>query len=373
MSGRQLIPNAINPLHQLRVMGRLVRRAHKKPGAAPGTLVHTGAKKMEQVRIRLIDYDAERLIEEELPEIEACFELKDVPTVSWINVDGLHDIALLEKVGRHFGWHPLMLEDIVSVGQRAKMEEYDDSVFVVLPMLSWDAERGQVSEEQLSLVLGENYVFTFQERTGDVFDEVRQRIRAERGRIRKSGTDYLAYALIDAVVDAYFRALEGIGDLTESLEEEVMLDPKEHTMHVLHSLKRELIAVRRAIWPLRDMMNSLLRNEHGLFADTTRVYLRDVHDHSVQVLDTVEALRDVVSGMVDLYLSTVSFRTNEIMKVLTIMASIFIPLTFLAGIYGMNFDWMPELKIHWAYPTLLGVMALIGGGMAAYFKRKGWF
>ncbi len=373
MTDRHLIPKAINPLHQLRVMGRLVRRASKKPGTAPGTLVHTGPKKMERVRIRFLDYDADQLREAEPTSIEECLYLKDLPTVSWINVDGLHDIGLLEKVGQHFGWHPLMLEDIVSVGQRAKVEEYQDAVFIVLPMLSWDTERQQISEEQLSLVLGENYVFTFQEREGDVFDEVRERIRTERGRIRKSGPDYLAYALMDAVVDHYFRALEGIGDLTESLEGEVLLDPKEHTMHVLHSLKRELIAVRRSIWPLRDMMNSLLRNENGLFSSTTRIYLRDVHDHSVQVLDTVEALRDVSSGMVDLYLSTVSYRTNEIMKVLTIMASIFIPLTFLAGLYGMNFEYMPELHLRWAYPTLLGVMAAMGLGMVAYFKRKGWF
>ncbi len=373
MTRRHLIPKAINPLRPLRVMGRLVRRATKKPGSAPGTLVHTGPKRMERVRIRFLDYDEQQLNEAEPAAVEECFHLKDLPTVSWINVDGLHEIELLEKVGGHFGWHPLMLEDIVSVGQRAKVEEYDNAVFVVLPMLGWDSERQQVSEEQLTLVLGKNYVFTFQEREGDVFDEVRERIRMERGRIRKSGPDYLAYALMDAVVDHYFRALEGIGDVTESLEEEVLLDPKEHTMHLLHSLKRELIAVRRLIWPMRDMMNSLLRNENGLFTATTRIYLRDVHDHTVQVLDTVEALRDVSSGMVDLYLSTVSYRTNEIMKVLTIMASIFIPLTFLAGVYGMNFEYMPELHLHWAYPTLLGVMAVLGLSMAAYFKRKGWF
>jgi len=373
MTHRHLIPKAINPLHQLRVMERLVRRTAKKPGSSPGTLIHTGPQKMERVRIRFLDYDVDHLEEADPSTIDDCFHLKDLPTVSWINVDGLHDISLLEKVGQRFGWHPLMLEDIVSVGQRAKVEEYDDAVFVVLPMLGWDAERQQVREEQLSLILGENYVFTFQEREGDVFDEVRERIRMQRGRIRKSGPDYLAYALMDAVVDHYFKALEGIGDLTESLEGEVLLDPKEQTMHMLHSLKRELIAVRRSIWPLRDMMNVLLRGDNGLFSSATRIYLRDVHDHTVQVLDTVEALRDVSSGMVDLYLSTVSFRTNEIMKVLTIMASIFIPLTFLAGVYGMNFEYMPELHLRWAYPTLLGVMAAMGLGMVVYFKRKGWF
>lgn len=365
-------PKVINPLHQARVVGRLVRRSVKKPGTAPGTLVHTGPKKVERTRIRLLDYDTEQLSESEVEEMKKCFPFKDSPTVSWINVDGLHDVELIREVGEHFGWHPLMLEDIVSVGQRAKMEAYDGYVYLVLPMLSWDAESCQVVEEQLSLILGERYVFTFQERVGDVFEGVRERLRAGRGRIRSRGADYLAYALMDAVVDHYFAVLEGVGDVTEQIEGEVLDDPQQSTMHRLHALKRELISVRRAVWPLREVFSQLLRAEDDYFSSETQIFQRDVYDHTVQVVDTVEALRDVVSGSVDLYLSTVGYRTNEVMKVLTIMASIFIPLTFLAGLYGMNFDYLPELHIHWAYPTLLVIMAVIAGSMLIYFKRKGW-
>jgi len=366
------LPKAINPLHQIRVMGRWVRRAAKKPGSAPGTLVHTGVQKVEQTRIRYIDFDADHLEERELDAVEPCFELKDSPTVSWINVDGIHDVDLVRRVGERFGWHPLMLEDIVSVGQRAKMEEYDEVVFIVLPMLSWNVERAQVDEEQLSLILGQRYVFTFQERFGDVFEGVRDRLRSARGRIRQRGADYLAYALIDAVVDHYFSVIEAVGEVTDELEAEVLLDPGSGTMHRLHLLKRELISVRRAVWPLREMLTQLLRTEEAYFSRETRMFARDVYDHAVQVAETVDALRDVVSGAVDLYLSTVSQRTNEVMKVLTIMASIFIPLTFLAGIYGMNFEFMPELHWRWAYPALLVLMGTLGAGMLLYFKRKDW-
>ncbi|MCG6987576.1 MAG: magnesium/cobalt transporter CorA [Gemmatimonadetes bacterium] len=369
---RRLVPKAVNPLHQIRVMGRLVRRAVKKPGTAPGTLVHSGEKKVERTLIRYIDYDADELHEAEVPDVSACLSMKDSPTVSWVDVDGLHDVELVQRLGEHFGWHPLMLEDIVSVGQRAKLEEYDGALYIVVPMLRWNADTLQADEEQLSLILGDRYVFTFQERVGDVFDGVRERLRTSRGRIRARGPDYLTYALIDAVVDNYFVVLEGIGELTEGLEEEVIVDPREHTIQRLHALKRELLSIRRAVWPLRDLVSSLVRDELERFTDETQVFLRDVRDHAVHVLDTVEALRDVVSGMMDLYLSTVSFRTNEIMKVLTVMASIFIPLTFLAGVYGMNFEHMPELHWPWAYPALLALMLVIGGGMVLYFRRKGW-
>jgi len=304
--------------------------------------------------------------------VKACLPFKDSPTVSWVNMDGLHDVDMIRDLGERFGWHPLMLEDIVSVGQRPKMEAYDGYVYLVLPMLSWHDAHDQVVEEQLSLILGKGYVFTFQERVGDVFESVRERLRSGRGRIRSRGADYLTYALMDAVVDHYFTVLERVGDVTEGLEAELLDDPKQSTMHDLHSLKRELISVRRAVWPLREVFAQLLRAEDQYFSKETQIFQRDVYDHTVQVIDTVEALRDLVSGAVDLYLSTVGYRTNEVMKVLTIMASIFIPLTFLAGLYGMNFEYMPELHMHWAYPVLLAVMALLGGGMLMYFKRKGW-
>jgi len=366
------IPNAINPIRQMRVVGRFVRRAVKRPGSPPGTLIHTGVHRVERVRIRYLDYDADQLSEAEVEDVQKCFPLKDSPTVSWINIDGLHDVELVRGVGERFGWHPLLLEDIVGVGQRSKVEEYDGYLYIVLPMLSWDAQRRDVVTEQLSLVVGERYVFTFQERFGDVFEHVRERLRQSRGRIRTRGVDYLAYALVDAVVDHYFAVLEGIGAVTEELEEEMLADPRQSTLIQLHDLKRELIAVRRAVWPVRDMLAALVRDEEDRFTEETEVFLRDVHDHTVQVVDTVESLRDVVSGAVDLYLSMVGFRTNEVMKVLTIMASIFIPLTFFAGIYGMNFEYMPELHMRWAYPALLAFMAAMAGGMVMYFRRKGW-
>ena len=367
-----LIPKAINPLHQMKVMGRLVRRSVKKPGTPPGTLVHTGEKKVERVRISFIDYDASGIVEKEVPTVEECLDFKDSASVSWVNMDGLHEVEHIRKLGDHFGWHPLMLEDIVSVGQRAKLEEYDDHVFLVLPMLGWREDTQQVEVEQLSLVLGERYVFTFQERVGDVFEGVRERIRNGRGRIRSRGADYLTYALADAVVDHYFQVLERIGDVVELLESEVLAEPRHETMLRLHSLKRELLSVRRAVWPIRETLSSLVRSDDVVFTEETLVFMRDVHDHAAQVAETVEVLRDVVSSAMDLYLSNVGFRTNEVMKVLTIMASIFIPLTFFAGLYGMNFEYMPELHMRFAYPTLLVAMAGIAAGMVVYFRKKGW-
>ncbi len=366
------VPKALNPVRRLRVMGRFVRRHGKQRGAPPGTLVHTGVQRMEAPRITFLDYDEASLNEREVQAIEEVWPFRDSPTVSWVNVDGLHDVALVEKIGEHFGIHPLVLEDIVHVGQRAKAEEYDDMLYVVLYMLHWDEAAQQVSEEQISLVVGSRWVLSFQEHHGDVFDPVRERLRTSKGRIRQRGADYLAYALVDATVDSYYAVLERMGETIERMELEVLEDPTPGTMAQLHELKRELLAVRRAIWPVREMMSTLLRLETPLIEAPTRVFMRDVYDHAVQLIDTVESLRDVVSGMIDIYLSAVSNRTNEVMKVLTIMASIFIPLTFIAGVYGMNFRYMPELDQRWAYPAVWGVMLVVGLGMLVWFKRKGW-
>jgi len=369
---RGLVPPALSPLHGLKVVGRLVRPIHRKPGTAPGTLIHTGLRRVDRVRISFMDYDADGLREREVESVERCFPLRDLPTTSWIDVVGLHDVEVVGRLGEHFGLHPLVQEDVVHVGQRPKVEEYDGHLYVVLRMLSFDAESGQVRDEQLSLVLGERYVVSFQEVPGDVFDPVRERIRAGKGRLRSRGSDYLTYALMDAVVDGYYGVLERIGDRIEQLDREVMEDPDESTLHRIHELKRESLVIRKAVWPLRDVLGHLVRSDAELIREETRLYLRDVYDHAVQVLDTVETLRDLASSLTDLYLSSVGQRTNEVMKVLTIMASIFIPLTFLAGIYGMNFERMPELSLPWAYPVLLGVMAVLAGGMVWYFYRKGW-
>jgi magnesium transporter len=368
----RLIPDALDPLYQMRVVGRFVRRTVKRPGTPPGTLVHTGEQKVERVRIRCMDYDAERLSELEAEHASECLPSRHEASITWVNVDGLHDVEVIRALGEHHGWHPLLLEDIVGTGQRAKLEEYDGYLYIVLPMLSWDPERRQVVHEQLSLVLGEGYVVTFQERWGDVFDGIRERLRQGRGRIRARGADYLAYALMDAVVDHCFQVLEGIGDVVEELEEDVLGESGRDTMIQLHALKRELIAVRRAVWPMRDMLAQVVRDDEDMFHPDTEIFLRDVHDHAVHVVEGVEVLRDVLAGAVDLHLSMLGVRNNEVMKMLTMMASIFIPLTFFAGIYGMNFEHMPELAVRWAYPAVLGAMAAVAVGLVLFFRRKGW-
>jgi len=325
------------------------------------------------VRITFIDYDEQSFEEKQVTKIEECLKLKNTPTVSWINIDGLHDIELLEKLGKGFEIHPLILEDILSTGQRPKFEDYEKYIFIVLKMISFSGENQSVEVEQVSLILGPNYVISFQERVGDVFDQVRDRIRNAKGRIRKMGPDYLAYSLIDAVVDNYFVILEKLGEKIESMEEEVVGDPTEKTVQQIHTLKREMISLRKSIWPLRELIAGLQKSESSLIKETTDIYLRDVYDHTIQIIDTIESFRDMVSGMLDIYLSSLSNKMNAVMKVLTIIATLFIPLTFVAGIYGMNFEYMPELKVRWGYGAVWLVMITIAVIMLFYFRRKKWF
>jgi len=354
------------------LMGRLVGRVLKAPGSMPGTLEHTGEKKVEKVRIRLIDYDAESIEERTLASIEESFALADDPPVTWVNIDGLHDISVAEAVADRFGVHRLALEDVLSPTQRPKVEEYPDHFLVILRMLTFDEETETIGSEQLSLIVGATYLFSFQERFGDVFEPVRERLRHSRGRIRSRGTDYLAYALIDAIVDHYFRIMEDVGDRIEELEETVLREPSLDVMHRIHHLRREMLILRRAVWPLREALGRMYRGEVPHVTEETQMYLRDVYDHTVQVIDTSETLREVLTGTMDLYMSGVSNRMNEVMKVLTVIATIFIPLSFFAGLYGMNFDYMPELHVHWAYPTLLVGMGALALGMIFTFWRKGW-
>jgi magnesium transporter len=353
-------------------MPKLIKKRSKKAGLPPGTLVHIGEKKSETPKITIMDYDEANFQEKEIKTIEECLLFKDKPTVTWIDIDGLHQIEILEKIGECYGLHPLVLEDILNTDQRPKMEDYGDYIYIVLKMLDQGNKSNEIVTEQISLILGPNFVFSFQEKEGDVFDPIRERIRNGKGRIRKMGGDYLAYALLDSIVDNYFIILEKLSEKIEYLEEKLITRPTPETLQTIHHLKREMIFLRKAIWPLREVIGGLERNESSLIKESTKIYLRDIYDHTIQTIDTIETFRDMVSGMLDIYLSSVSNRLNSVMKVLTIIATIFMPLTFLAGIYGMNFKYMPELTWRWGYPVLWLIMIGIGIFMLAYFKKKNW-
>jgi magnesium transporter len=342
-----------------------------KSGLPPGTLVHVGEKKAGETKITVLDYDEKSFQEMEAKSIDTCFVFKDKPSVTWINVDGLR-VDVTQKLGDCYGFHPLVLEDILNTAQRPKLEDYGEYLYIVLKMLH-NEEGSETVTEQISLILGQNYVISFQEGIeGDVFDAVRGRIRTGKGRIRNMGADYLAYSLIDAIVDNYFVILEDVGESVEDLEDELITSPSPQTLHSIHQLKREMIFLRKAVWPLREVIGAMEREESSLIKDSTRLYLRDVYDHAIQVIDSIETARDMLAGMLDIYLSSMSNRMNEIMKFLTVIGTIFIPLTFIAGVYGMNFEFMPELKWKWSYFALWGVMAGISISMLLYFKRKKW-
>lgn len=353
-------------------MGSFKRRG-SKTGLAPGTLVHVGEKKVEKVEIRVLAYNSDKLIERELETIEECMEFKNLPHLNlWINVDGLDRIDIIEKLGSYFNIHPLTLEDVLNTGQRPKTEDYGSYIYTVLKMILLDKEKKAIILDQVSIIIGPNYILSFQERHWDAFDPVRERFVNPASRLRKTGVDYLAYSLIDTVVDNYFSILEYFGDEIEDLEEGLVIQPRPETLKTIQKYKRDMITLRKAVWPLREMINGLQRIESDLIKETTRIYLRDVYDHTIQVIDSVEDFRDILSSMVDIYLSSVSYRMNDIMKVLTVIATIFIPLTFIAGVYGMNFKYMPELEWRWGYPAVMFGMTILGVSMFLYFKKRKW-
>ncbi len=353
-------------------MPKLVKKKSKKVGLPPGTIVHIGNKRAEKTKITIVDYNEEQFQEKEAKSIKECFPYKDKPTVTWINIDGVHEVKIIEELGKNYNFHPLILEDIVDNDQRPKIKDFVNYIFIILKMLYYDKNDNEMKVDQVSLILGKNYVISFQEREGDVFNSIRERIRNNIGRIRKAGADYLIYALMDAIVDNYFIIIEKLGEKIENIEDKVISRPKPANLRVIHKLRRDLIFLRKSVWPLREVISILQRGESSLILESTNVYLRDVYDHTIQVMDTVETLRDIISGMLDIYLSSASNRMNEIMKMLTIIATIFIPLTFITGIYGMNFSNMPEIKWVWGYPIVLLGMLIIGIVMAIYFKRKKW-
>lgn len=332
--------------------------------------MHIGEERTAPVKITIIDYSDEHFEERIADSAGACLPYRDKPIVTWINVDGVHNTEVIEGVGRDFGLHPLLLEDILNTEQRPKLEDYGEYLFIVLKMLTH--ENGKVKSEQVSLVLGRNFVLSFQEDEGDVFDGIKKRIRNGKGRHRKMGADYLCYSLIDAVVDNYFVILEQLGEKIEDLEDELVANPRRETIENIHAMKRETLYLRKSVWPLREVIGALERGESPLIQQSTVIYLRDVYDHTIQVIDNIETYRDMLAGMLDIYLSSISNKMNEIMKVLTIIATIFIPLTFIAGVYGMNFKNIPELGWNWGYPFFWAITVCVALIMIFYFKKKKW-
>jgi magnesium transporter len=349
------------------------RTRRAPPGAAPGTLVVDPTA--FQPAINLIAYGAEDFEETEIKDLEDLASLIGKHTVTWINVVGLGKLDVIRQLGEVFGLHGLAQEDVINVHQRPKVEEYAAHLFIVARMV---AASTPATTEQISMFLGERFLLTFQERPGDCFDPVRARLRAARGQIRNRQADYLAYALLDSVIDGYFPVLEGMGERLEELEDRVIAAPADMEVARIHEIRRELLTIRRAVWPQREMLSALTRESSPYVTDQTRPYLRDCYDHTIQLMDIIETYREIATGLIDVYLSSLSTRLNEVMKVLTIIATIFIPLSFITGLYGMNFDrgaspWnMPELEWYWGYPMAIGLMTAVAAGLLYYFYRKGW-
>jgi magnesium transporter len=354
------------------------RKRSKQVGLPPGTLIHVGEKKSGTVRIRQIIYNETHFEEKELSSIDECPSSIGEQAVTWISIEGLHQVDIIEKIGQRLDLHPLVLEDILDTRQRPKMSDFEDYLLVFAKMLSYQEGDEYLESEQLSLILGHGYVISFQETAGDFFDVIVARLETGKDPIRRKGADYLAYALLDAVVDNYFHVLEKIGEDGLAMEEQLIAEPGPETLQQIQSFKRQLISIRKCVWPLREVIGALERGEPELIQDKTKIFLRDVYEHTIQVMDTVETYRDMASGMFDVYLSSMSHRMNEIMKVLTIFASIFIPLTLITGIYGMNFNSqkspfnMPELSWYYGYPFALGLMVVVAVALFFFCKKKKW-
>ncbi len=354
-------------------MKRLVNKVSKKSGLPPGSLVHVGERKTQEVRVLLVEYNEKQFNIKDIGEIKACCTQSFENSVRWIDVVGIHNVDLIAQVGAAFNIHPLVLEDILNTNQRPKFDVWDDYTYVVLKILHMDEESGEIVPEQVSIVLGKDTVITFQEIEGDDFIPVIDRIMNDQGRIRKMGADFLFYALMDAIVDNYFTIFEKLGERIEAIEEALIANPGRETINDIHYMKREMILLRKSVWPLREVVSGLGRGESKMIGEACLVYFRDIYDHTIQIIDTIEVFRDMLSGMVDIYLSSINIRMNGIMKVLTIITTIFIPLSFIAGVYGMNFKFMPETEHPYGYFIVLGAMAFIGLGMLAIFKMRKWF
>ncbi len=344
----------------------------RKAGAPPGTLIHIGERQIEQVRLTVINYDSHSVEERRPGTLDEALALCTGDRVTWLNIDGIHDVELIGRLGRHFDIHPLTQEDILNTTHRPKFEEFDHYAYIVLKMLRYDAASARVLTEQISLILTDRVLISLQETPGDVFEPVRTRLQKGRGRIRNAGTDYLTYVLIDAIVDHYFSILEQTGIQIEAIEDQTQSNPTSAVLQRIHAMKREILYLRKEIWPLREVVGAMAKEEPELIKNETMIFLRDVHDHTIQIIETIESQRDLLAGLLDMYMTGISNRMNEIMKVLTIIATMFIPLTFIAGVYGMNFKYMPELEWPWGYGLVWGVMIAMVVVMIIYFKKKKW-
>ena len=345
----------------------------KKSGLPPGRLVYVGPPKTDPVTISVIDYDENNFIQKNLKSAEECLSFKNSLTTSWINIDGVHDAEIIQNIGAAFQIHSLALEDIMNINQRPKIDEGKNYDFIVIKMIDFDDTNQSISVEQVSLVLGPNYVISFQENSEDIFNSVRERLKSGASRIRRFPPDYLTYALMDKVVDNYFNVIEKLGERLEAIEDAIDNNPQANVLGEIKILKRETLQLKKSIWPLREVINAILRGETTQIRNEQLPYYRDLYDHTIQVIDTIETYRDLLSGILDIYMSTISVKMNQVMKVLTIISTIFIPLTFIVGVYGMNFKNMPELNWHDGYYEVLGLMLVVFVGLIYYFKRKGWF
>lgn len=352
-------------------MQGIVTKRSKKTGMPAGTLVYVGEKKVDKVSMKLITYSPTEFNERFSDNVDDLIPFSD-KGISWLNVSGIHDINIIEKIGKTFGIHPLILEDVLNTHQRPKMEQFDTYDFIVLRLLFYDQKTNRIEPEQVSILLGKNFVITFEEKDNNVFARLIENLKAGRGKIRGLGPDFLAYSIIDMITDNYFEILESIGEEIENLEDSVIKNPVPEVLSKIYNLKQELIFMHKYIWPLRDVIGKMERGDSRFIKKHTQLYLRDIHDHTVQIIDSIETYRDMVSVMIDIYISGVNNKMNEVMKVLSVFAFIFIPLTFLAGVYGMNFDYMPELRWKYGYFVLWAFMLTVIASLFIYFRRKKW-
>lgn len=351
---------------------KIIKARARKAGLPPGILIAPSERKTDKIQVTVFDFNAEKLVEHQNASLQKCLQALQSSAVTWINICGIDDIQTIELIGRRFGLHPLLLEDIMSSGQRSKLDDYKDTLYIVVKMLTYNEEKQQVDDEQVSLVLGNNFLISFLESKNNIFSPIYDRLRPQNSRIRQKGADYLCYTLIDCLVDNYFLILEKVDGKMERLEEELIKLPTPKTLQKIQRTKREITLLRKSVWPMREVISNFRRIETPLIQDSTKLYIHDVYDHTIQAIDAIESFRDIAAGMLDIYLSNISQRMNEIMKVLTVITTIFVPLTFIASIYGMNFDNIPELHWQYGYYWVLSIMALVTLGMLFYFRRKDW-